>query len=936
MERRAGVAFGAGRRDRLLRAAAARAGGRLVGGVGHPGRRDRRDSLGAGAMADLVAATRRGGRRGRSSSRDDHGGSPGRRFGERGSKRQRSDAAAASNRFEDSSLGAITWARAFWANFWDGLGERPAAEPAVAWRWPGTVAWVLLAGMALALARLMLGLLAVGRYRRRTRPVTDPGLIALLNAMRERLGCHRAIELRESAEIHSPATVGWRRPLILLPPRWREWSDAERQVVLAHEVAHVRRGDFAAWLVAQFSVALHFYNPLVHWLARQLRIEQELAADAWGAAAAGGSVPYLVTLAGMALQQDNRTTNWAARPFLPARGTLLRRIEMLRDKKQPRSFTFSMPKQIVVWSALIALGLFIAGLRGPQGTQSLAQAAPPAASGAGETPGATGAVAQPIDLDFVPADATLVVAIRPGDFFQSDAGKLLAKAAGSTWTESEKKLGLPISEIEHVTFIVTGFLDQPSRIILRATKPHDWTKFAASIVPDAVEVGAPADLGSSDPAQAALAKKRYFKPRNPKGSAVHSYGPAKNPPFCYFLPDDRTVVFAPESEMTPLIVETIKPQPKPTWADLWQRVATGKVAVMLDVEKLRKQIEPELKQAPMAAMLAMIGPLWQDSQRLLIGTDLSDKKLGLLALDQCPSEEAAARVERTCEALLTMASNGLAQVRKIDAGGPADVVAIKKTLMGAAEELVKQARVSREGSSVVLKSEGSGATLLAAASVAMPAIGKSREAAKRVQGMNNMKQLALAMMIYCSAHNHLPPAVVMGPDGKTLHSWRVELLPYLDEVKLYDQYKMNEPWDSPANKKVLAAAPAVFHSPFDASPSTDASYFVLTGKGTMFSGKEGIKIENITGGMSQTLMIVEAKRDIPWTKPEDIDYDPAKPLPKLGGVFTDGFGVAFADGSVHFIHNTVKEGILRALINPLAEGKLKLQQNLEPLDASLK
>ena len=69
----------------------------------------------------------------------------------------------------------------------------------------------------------------------------------------------------------------------------------------------------------------------------------------------------------------------------------------------------------------------------------------------------------------------------------------------------------------------------------------------------------------------------------------------------------------------------------------------------------------------------------------------------------------------------------------------------------------------------------------------------------------------------------------------------------------------------------------------DESHGHNADYFVLTGKGTMFSGKEGIKFQDITGGTSNTIMIVEANRDIPWTKPEDIDYDPSQPLPKLGG-----------------------------------------------------
>ena len=154
---------------------------------------------------------------------------------------------------------------------------------------------------------------------------------------------------------------------------------------------------------------------------------------------------------------------------------------------------------------------------------------------------------------------------------------------------------------------------------------------------------------------------------------------------------------------------------------------------------------------------------------------------------------------------------------------------------------------------------------------------------------------------YHDAHRHFPPAVVMGPDGKTPHSWRVELLPYLDAKALYDRYRMNEPWDSPDNQKILAEMPAAFRSRFDDPKSTNSAYFVLVGPGTIFEGTEGIRIREITDGTSNTIMIVEAKRNIPWTKPEDIPFDPEKPLPELGGYIDGKFGTTFADGSYRLI-----------------------------------
>ena len=159
-----------------------------------------------------------------------------------------------------------------------------------------------------------------------------------------------------------------------------------------------------------------------------------------------------------------------------------------------------------------------------------------------------------------------------------------------------------------------------------------------------------------------------------------------------------------------------------------------------------------------------------------------------------------------------------------------------------------------------------------------------------------------------------PPAAVVGPDGKTTHSWRVALLPYLGEKDLYKAYKLDEPWDSENNQKVLARIPKVYQAD-PGSGSTNSSYFVFTGKETVFAGKYGMRIVDIVDGLSNTILAVEAKHDVPWTKPEDLTYAPMKPLPKLGGYFPGGFHAVFADCSkVRFLPENLTEESLRALI----------------------
>jgi hypothetical protein len=191
----------------------------------------------------------------------------------------------------------------------------------------------------------------------------------------------------------------------------------------------------------------------------------------------------------------------------------------------------------------------------------------------------------------------------------------------------------------------------------------------------------------------------------------------------------------------------------------------------------------------------------------------------------------------------------------------------------------------------------------------------ARAAARRALSVNKLRQIGIALHNYHDVHKHFPPAVIMGPDGKTPHSWRVALLPYLDKPGLYEQYRLDEPWDSEHNRSLVAAGAELFSVPSE-TPSDDCGYFALVGPGTAFDpDKTPLGVRNIVDGTSKTVAIVEAKRSIPWTTPEDVVYDPDGPLPKLGGFFTGGFDALFLDAHVSFLPDDVDERLLRALIS---------------------
>jgi uncharacterized protein (TIGR03067 family) len=182
------------------------------------------------------------------------------------------------------------------------------------------------------------------------------------------------------------------------------------------------------------------------------------------------------------------------------------------------------------------------------------------------------------------------------------------------------------------------------------------------------------------------------------------------------------------------------------------------------------------------------------------------------------------------------------------------------------------------------------------------AVERVRLAAQRTMSQNNLKQLALAVHNYHATYRHLPTAAIYGKDGKPLLSWRVTLLPYVEEGPLYNQFKLDEPWDSPHNKKLLEKMPKLYEPVRGKTKEPYSTYYqVFTGPGTAFEGDKKIRFADIPDGSSNTILIVEAGEAVPWTKPQDLPYDPQKDLPKLGGLFADGFNVALCDGAVRWV-----------------------------------
>lgn len=791
----------------------------------------------------------------------------------------------------------------------------PSLNSEQLWLWlPTVVASLLGCGAVLGLLQLAGGLLSVRRIRGASHPLHDQQLLELLDCLRAELSLQSDVELRQCDHLTTAATIGWMRPVVLLPPTWRRWTEDQRRAVLAHELAHVVRRDFLACVLAQLSLALHFYHPLVHWLAAQLRLEQELAADATAAALAGGRKTYLQSLAELALHDSERSLGWPAHTFLPTQGTFLRRIEMLRDSNAAaRSGPGRGKTQRWVAVGLLVVGaMVIAGLRGgpgPSPFDATAHAQQPKANGDQKAGG--------IDLTYVNNDARLMVAIRPAEIMQVPEIRTVVESGA----RDAKPFSLLLTEgLEQVT-LMSGEPVHEQVVVLQFSKP---------ITPDEL---VKTELISAD------------SPRVIAGEA----GGARPYPQGYGIINDRTYAVGGPNAVSKYLDSRRKGEPTIASGPGWDKVRKGAVAVALDMQLLRTQLQPPGGNPDKAAtqVLSAIAPLWNDSEYVVAGVIVEGKTAHVRAVATCHDGDLAERVTETAIAAKTLAQNYLRGIRDNER----DIAAFARYGMDIAEGLLKGVKVERNEKLVVAQTSADLPKLgSAAAGQLVEAVSQSRDAARRSQSANNMKQIMLAMHNWAdikrvpgSPDVRFPPPVIMGKDGKGTvpHSWRVEMLPFLDQAELYNQYNFDEPWDSETNKRVLEKMPAVFRHPADDPKSTTSSYYVLVGSKlleekpadgggasapeggfpTAFSAKKGMLFSQITDGTSNTIATVEAKAGIPWTKPDDIVFDPIKDLPKLGGYAKEGFYVGFCDGSVRFLKNDVDSKRLKLMIMP-ADGQL--------------
>jgi hypothetical protein len=491
------------------------------------------------------------------------------------------------------------------------------------------------------------------------------------------------------------------------------------------------------------------------------------------------------------------------------------------------------------------------------------------------------AAALPPDLARVPADSVALASLRLADLLRSPVvkpvldNKEMGKEIADALKEGEKNLGVPLTEVERITAVLPALVQGAEPVVFVATtKPYDKKKLVAA-------------LGGQE--------ETY------KGQTYYTKGARQ----ALHLLGDRAFVFGVTSDIKNLLDAPAKAT-GPMAAGI--KLAAGKHLASLAVypipigDQFGELLPPEgepfkpLLKAKLATATLDLGEESRASLRLTFS-------------DEAGAKAAVKSVQVGQQLAKQLLGQGIKSLESLD--GSKNIV-----------DMLKQ--VEKAVTSAPVKQEGTAVTATANLKIDMATVGvtlvqsvqRVRSAAARTQSANNLKQIALAMHNYHDTYGAFPPHAIYGKDGKPLLSWRVQILPFIEQDNLYKQFHLDEPWDSPHNKKLLEGMPKVYAVPVDekATKAHETHYLGFVGKGAFFNGKKGIPIAAITDGTSNTILVVEAAKSVPWTKPDDLPFEAGKPLPKLGAFWPNGFQAAFCDGSVRMLRKDLKEATLRALI----------------------
>jgi len=484
-------------------------------------------------------------------------------------------------------------------------------------------------------------------------------------------------------------------------------------------------------------------------------------------------------------------------------------------------------------------------------------------------------------LALVPADGTGFGTVKVAELWNSKAFEKLRLEAGPKLDDKLKaEMGLSISDIERVTvsfgekeWIIGPGMDPVFWVVVHTKVPVDQNKILTTLMPDRMEQK--------------VERNSYFTSPKNNRLALRFVG-------------EKEIWASSPTVLVSLLNGTRKIATEGPLAESIRTAAADKHHLLVSFH-LPEKVKQQLRDTPaLPPEMAMIKD-FVSGQVTFNGTEGGDLEMQLGFANPDAARGAGDLVQK-----------GLAMLREGGGGfGPGEAAWV-----GMVGPALKNLTVEVKGADLVMRLPNAGDAIASTIAPLIAGVGKVREAATRMQASNNMKQMLLAMHGYHDVYKKLPPA-----RSKSGLSWRVAILPYIDQDALYRRFHLDEPWDSPHNIKLLDEMPEIY-KPVGGPPAKAGytCYQVFSGDKLVFHPTLDLKSKLITiaDGTSNTILIVEASNLVPWTAPQDVRYQPFRKdaPPRLGYQQPGAFLVGMGDGVANWLTTDIPQEMLDRLIAP--------------------
>lgn len=506
----------------------------------------------------------------------------------------------------------------------------------------------------------------------------------------------------------------------------------------------------------------------------------------------------------------------------------------------------------------------------------------------------------PLGIEYVPPQAALTAVVMPQAIQESPLLQLVPWEVLAV--KSHEFVGLTIEDVQSALLI--------------ATPPGPDGK---------PQVGAVVKLAKPIPLES------LFPPLREAGDLKLTATPDSDKPyldgskrlqFNVYPVDQQTYLIGTPGAIQAMLAQHAQPAESPLAQLMRSDLQKVEFQAFLDVRPIRELAQFLLGDPQLQDFADLQQLPKQLSHAQLLGS--LDRETGGLTLKlTSPNAEAAQQLETTLQRLFARGTKAFGEMTRPNEPDSPAGQAIQQYSDRVIRTLLQAIQPTRSENQVVMTTVGKAETspqMLIASGTALllPAIAAAKAEAYRSRSVNNLKQIMLAMHNYFDTYRRMP-GDSYDADGKPLLSWRVHILPYIEQSALYDQFHLDEPWDSEHNRKLINTLPSVYVPPVDEALAAEGRtrYERPLGAGLPASKKGDLSLADIVDGTSNTLAVVEAPAAaaVIWTRPDDFEVDLAFPIKSLMPGEEKGMTAARYDGSVqYFLKDQLTDQLLKALL----------------------